>query len=229
MIAYENIANFSTKRRNFLALSTLALFGGLTGALFVFFPGFPRRNPRFIKKSRPKPYITSLSSGFYLNPKSDIAHYIFPNGMIRNVYYINEMRLKSIPIEDFKSLYFNQGLPHLNLSSSSSSFEDAVGRLIREDRIEQALELLRAALIHDVELQRRSGKKPSLRLYDLFAGLSVRYGQLQNLEYLIDLISEAKQRQLFSSRIDKWKDQNSRWYKGWSDSTNSKQWAGLLM
>lgn len=232
-------------RRIFLGFSTLTLVGAIISGLSYLIlghsiPSTPsktyrvqpivkKNNPRFVTRRRQRDVITSLQTDFYRNSKSNIIHFVLPSKVIRFVSSINEIRLKKSPVAQTKELILEKTGSRLHLMSASFSFENTTMKLIRAKLYDDALIMLKNSLMHDIELQRRSGKRPNYRLYDLFTGLSIRYARTENIEYTIDVIKRSNQIQDFSDRIEKWTNKNSRWYRGWSNKRNTKQWAGLPM
>jgi hypothetical protein len=121
--------------------------------------------------------------------------------------------------------------PRLHITAASHAFEQAAlfvlgGKdLLRHDH-EIACEFLVYALNHDLYLVGRSNHLPSFRLYDLLAGLSVRYDLTDYSRELVRLVKEFKLEQLFQSRLKKWQDPNSAWHQRWSDQQRPVSWNG---
>jgi hypothetical protein len=185
----------------------------------------PRR-----KRRGPKSVSSALSPGFYTNRRTSIIHRVLVARKIGHLSFISEANLRPLPPDAFENFRPGpKGLPHVHLTASSQAFEDAALDLVRRKDPGAAIDLLRAAITHDQEIQRRSACKPSFRLYDLLAGLSIRHAQTAQLRAMTQDLADAPHASLFADRIAKWTNTNSRWYKGWSTRTNQKQWGGLPM
>lgn len=232
-------------RRVFLFYISLTSVGAAIGALWYLILGrnltppsseehnsktiLKKNNPRFVTKRRQRDSFTSLPIGFHRNSKSNIIHYVLPSKVIRFVSSINESNFRKPPVIQAKDLTFDKSGSRVHLMGASLSFEDITMKLIQEKKYGDAVVMLKNALMHDRELQRRSGKRANFRLYDLFAGLSVRYNRPENIEYAIDVIKKSNQMQIFSDRMANWTNKSTRWYRGWINKRNSKLWAGLPM
>ncbi len=220
------------RRRILAAACSTAVAGGIAGVFWY------RRRPlisipsgstrRIVRRRGPWSVATQLPHGFYLNPRSGIVHVVLMSGRIGHVASIREAALQAIPML--------QGSPansapqrRVHLSAASQAFEDAALEFVRQRRHDAAIQLLGSAISHDLQLQRRSGNRPSLRLYDLYAGLLARYGERQQLQALVGLLPQGTHASLFASRAKSWSDPNSSWSKGWSKPGNGKRWGGLPM
>ncbi|GGX87095.1 hypothetical protein GJV26_29055 [Massilia dura] len=117
------------------------------------------------------------------------------------------------------------GTERAALSTASWAFEQAALRLLAKDgnrqaRVLPACELLLNGIRHDIAFKHRHSKlrkrsSPSFRLYDLAAGLAVRYDHPQVLQELTLRIEQAGHALLFRSRIRKWEDRGSSWHRRW--------------
>jgi len=192
-------------------------------------------NPRFRKrKRRPRFLLSTLAPGFYLNPKSGIVHRVERNGRMYCGSGINERRLRPYHV------LLKPELPiRTPLNCTSSTFEDAaIERLLIGDA-DGACALLAVATIAEL---RRHAASPSLRIFDLLAGLSVRFGKLHYRDKLIRTLNATLTRSAehyvydrslhlksdITSRIRRWKDPRSRFAKKWQ-AKGSVRWAGIPM
>lgn len=119
-------------------------------------------------------------------------------------------------------------------ATASWSFEHAaVGLLTKRGTgrvtIQRACELLLNGILHDVMFKRTHGhlrkrSAPSYRLYDLAAGLAVRFNQPHVLQELKLRIEQAGYGLIFESRVRKWEDPNSGWHRRWRDRRFPMRW-----
>lgn len=121
---------------------------------------------------------------------------------------------------------------HVALNSASWSFEHAALDLLAKgilnnDKVLHACTFLLNGIRHDLLLKRRFGHKrsaPSYRLYDLAAGLAVRFGLPQVLYELEAHIKDAKYELIFKSRMEKWNDLSSNWSRRWRSHRRPMKW-----
>lgn len=123
--------------------------------------------------------------------------------------------------------------PRVHLSNASVAFENAVifilaGKDLRANDYETACRLLVYAINHDLRLSADTGHLPSFRLYDLLAGLSLRYDRSEYSVELLRLVKELGLEPLFQSRIKKWGDPNSSWHQRWNNQERPLKWGGKL-
>jgi hypothetical protein len=120
------------------------------------------------------------------------------------------------------------------LATASWAFEHAALLILSKHaagrkNVKRACELLLNGIHHDVQYKKRHANArkrsaPSYRLYDLAAGLAVRYNQPQVLEELKHRIKQDGYVLLFESRIKKWDDVNSAWYRRWRERQVPMRW-----
>lgn len=120
------------------------------------------------------------------------------------------------------------------LATASTGFESAAllmlsTHLAGRKNVRRACELLLNGIHHDMvyktkhpNARRRSA--PSYRLYDLAAGLAVRYNQPQIMEELKQRIKLDGYGLVFESRLAKWDDVNSVWYRRWRERRVPVRW-----
>jgi hypothetical protein len=106
---------------------------------------------------------------------------------------------------------------------------------VKNQDYKTACSTLKLAIEIDIENMAKINKKPSIRLYDLLAGLSVRYDQMKYLEFLNDLIISLSKKTVgfddpgikqLSARLKICKHHESSWYKHWQDRTKKLKWGG---
>jgi hypothetical protein len=127
-----------------------------------------------------------------------------------------------------------QRKPRVCLSGASHAFEQAAafilqGTELRKKDYNRACELLIYAINHDIDLKNQTGGVPSFRLYDLLAGLSVRYDCREHFDELLRLVDEFGQSTLFQERKAQWQNPDSSWHKRWSDPHRNVRWAQLQL
>ena len=140
-----------------------------------------KRNPRFVGKTyktkRKKNYASRLGEGFYQNPNTKVIHYVDAKRMIKGVDKINERRLRKLSLNELVRITRGAGKNHVHFSVSSSVFETAALSSLNRGNVKLACDILVLAIEHDQRYKRNRYESPSTRLYDLLAGLSVRYNQ----------------------------------------------------
>lgn len=119
-------------------------------------------------------------------------------------------------------------------ATASWSFEHAAllvltARGTRRENIQNACELLLNGILHDVMFKRTHGhlrkrSAPSYRLYDLAAGLAVRFNQPHVLQELKLRIEQAGYGLIFESRVRKWEDPSNGWHRRWRDRRFAMRW-----
>jgi len=223
--------------------------------------------PRFRKSGKNLGTAPTLTEGFYLNPKSQVIHYLPEGKKPRFTGKLNANRLQpkdptEVAIESLntgastfeiaqpavsispveknaisKTAISRSGTaapagpPRVNVARASYSFEQAAVSQIKQNNVERGCDLLLYAIQY--ELRYRAAKPflrshaPSLRLYDLLAGISVRYNKPDYLGRLISL-TESVEAPIavkgFAQRLTKWRDPQSRWYGRWADKSKRIEW-----
>jgi hypothetical protein len=124
--------------------------------------------------------------------------------------------------------------PRVNLTQSSPALEQAALLILQKQSLEahdydRACQMLLYAIKHDLYLKSKLRRLPSFRLYDLLAGLAVRFEREQYLVELEDLLDADISSVLFRSRREKWRNPESSWYKDWRNKKRPVQWSGLKL
>lgn len=227
-------------RRDFLAW--LIVLTGAGGLWYSFALG-PRRtkgtvptagrrgnNPR--RRTRVKPFATSLPTGLYVNPKSQVVHFVSSAGVVCSVARIIVGALQPIPAsavsaprEDAPRGTAPQ--PRVKQGCASIAFESLALARIEGGQIDLAGDLLLTAIDYDLT-RVRYGYSPSYRLYDLLAILSVRFRRPSYLEKMREKIQSAPTQQM-RVQAAKWQNPQSAWHRKWSNTKTRKKWARLLM
>jgi hypothetical protein len=230
-------------RRTFLPW----LIAGVTGVNFLvirFFipkarplpnPKYNVRKPRFVKPHKIVLHKVDLKTGFYLNNESKIIHYLADG---KSPQFMK--KIGPTPVDPTKARVNSSNprasKPRVSISRASYSFEHAAAAEIKQKNIDRACDLLIYAVEYElqsayraarVDRFRPSKQSPSFRLYDLLAGLSVRFNKPDYMKRMIDAINsvkDSKVRQSFDSRIKKWQDSQSGWYSYWSDQNTPVKW-----
>lgn len=138
-------------------------------------------NPRF-KRRRSNPrsnVLQTKSRGLHINQKTKIAHYILDSGQLLGVSMINEKNL--VPVK-FKDLMPPPYYPRAHITRASATFELTALKYIKNQDHKSACD----ALMAGIQYNKIKNKEPDFRLYDLLAGLSVRY----NLPYYLNELRE---------------------------------------
>jgi len=172
--------------------------------------------PRF-KKRKPDNQL-KLARGFYLNPRSQIIHYIPEGERLRFTGCTNTRHLQPTTAADVLK-YATGTKPRVNVSRLSNSLEQAAAEQILQNNIELSCELLFYAIQRERPI--------SYRLYDLLAGLSVRFGKPDQMKRLIAHVNQMQSPQAlenFNPRLKKWHDPQSLWYRRWTDQSKKLRW-----
>jgi len=186
-----------------------------------------------------------LSPGFYLNSVSGVIHY-FSEQPVAQFHEENNDRLR--PVDPTKAginlADAGSSKPRINLSSASYFFEQAAVSELQKKEIEVACDLLMFAIQYELQSAYRAArssrfapyaKSPSFRLYDLLAGISVRFNKTDYLDRIIETIKSSKDKETikkFETRLSKWQDANSKWRGRWSDTNKPITWTvtkGLVL
>lgn len=204
---------------------------------------YPISKPRR-KNRKAEPKIPTLEQGFYLNPFSEIIHYAPESPRPRFASLLPLKRLQQVDPTKLPIKYSDPkaSTPRINISRASYAVEQAAANEINKKNIDRACELLLFGIRNELSASRiaRFGrlrpysKSPSLRLYDLLAGLYLRYNKPDQLAQLIDLIQKSQypDAHAFDSRLKKWQDSQTKWYRRWTDRNKQVQWTvnkGLVL
>ena len=158
-------------------------------------PTAGRRNPRFRRrKNKGNAYHTNLAPGFYLNPKSQVIHYVAADRRIVGVYRINERNLRALNPADLPNLLLGKNKPRVSLATASFAFEHAALASISVKNYALACRLLLAGIRHDQYFKQATLEEPSFRLYDMLAGVSLRFRQQKCYDEALRLARIAQQR-----------------------------------
>ena len=125
--------------------------------------------------------------------------------------------------------------PRVHLAAASWSFEEAALSILRSNsrigdtKSREVCELLLCGIQHDIIYKcktsnNRKKAKPSFRLYDLLAGVAVRYRQDDSFRQLLKIIDSSQYKLLFEPRIEKWKDVNGPWRQHWRNKKKPVVW-----
>lgn len=144
-------------------------------------------------KTKTPALVTKLAPGFYLNPKSQVVHYVTLNHKIARVSKINEKVLQPLKPADLVKLPANSTKPRVHLAVASYSLEQAALSSVQAKDYTTACQLLAAAIRHDQLLKKKRAESHSVRLYDLLGAISLRFGQQQYLSQMLGLAQSARQ------------------------------------
>jgi hypothetical protein len=74
-------------------------------------------------------------------------------------------------------------------------------------------------------------KRPDLRIFDLLAGLAVRYGHNRYLHDVIAAVQSSPPhcQACFSDRVEKWRAENGNWRRRWADREHFIKWHRPIM
>jgi hypothetical protein len=119
--------------------------------------------------------------------------------------------------------------PHVNLASASWAFEEAVMEVLGKEPFHRkhsakVCELLVFAIKHDIVFRRAVTRRPNYRLYDLLAGVCVRFKHDRYLTELKRLILDAGEEGPFKTRMTRWNDPQGSWRKRWRNRGRPLKW-----
>lgn len=154
--------------------------------------GLRKPRHRHTKKKTPA-LVTMLAPGFYLNPKSQVVHYVTPDRKIARVHKISEKLLQPLKPTDLVKLPANTTRPRVHLAVASYSLEQAALASVQAKDYSTACQLLAAAIRHDQLLKKKRAESHSLRLYDLLGAVALRFGQQQYFSQMVALAQSARQ------------------------------------
>ena len=213
--------------------------GTLAISLSIISPRLPiiesARSPRFrLRKSNPRSEpLATQSRGLHLNQRTKVAHYILDSGQILGVSKIDVNNL--IPV-NFIDLKLPPNIPHAHITRASATFELTALEYVKIKDYQSACKALMTGIQYDRIFLTKVNKGPDFRLYDLLAGISVRYGLPNYLKELSTQLSIKKTDQVtvgretaLSARLKKWRDPNSKWHKKWTDKSKEIVWCALPM
>jgi hypothetical protein len=176
----------------------------------------PWKTQRYPKRRRSSSVVAEdLNQDFYNNPKSQIIHYVSYDKRILDIKNINKERLAQHMVkEPLLELNFKNKNQRVHLSTSSHSFEQAAMLSMRQKEYKKACQLLLYGIKHDLLFKIGIGRPPSFRLYDLLAGITVRFENEVGKQYFEELMQAIrtaeqktahtdKEKQVFAFRINK--------------------------
>jgi hypothetical protein len=119
--------------------------------------------------------------------------------------------------------------PRVHLASASWAFEEAAVAMLRKKPFgrkhsEKVCKLLVFSINHDVFYKGKRSRPHSYRLYDLLAGVCVRFRQDTYFEEMLRVIDATGQEGLFRTRIAKWNDPQGSWRKRWRNRQRHVKW-----
>ena len=143
---------------------------------------------------------------------------------------------------DTDSKRYDKKKPHVQLSRSACAFEQAALSRIASNDIESACLLLLCGVQHDL-LYSQWERRPSIHIYDLLAGLTIRYEKPQHFKTLKDLIDKQQNQinivrrcniqldpmTVIHKRQKIWEDTTSNWHKRWANKSKPLKWSGVPM
>ena len=179
------------------------------------------------------------ANSFYRNKRTGIVHYVLHNGLIPGIERVSVHNFSAISSEWIESPKDGQNLrelltkeedTHLHLSRASYSFEQAAVMQLKKRNHRMACDLLVQGIQHDLSFKKHTGQPLSIRLFDLLAGVALRFDEPQVFD---DMIGKAQkfsresnqiQKAVLQARLKKWQDVNSTWRKRWLDKKTPVVW-----
>lgn len=173
---------------------------------------------------------------------ADILHYIGADGRfsqrgcLPSLESLTKVRAPTMSHVGTVASSVTSPVPRVHLATASWSFEEAVIAVFRQGPIgrkksHEACQLLLCGIQHDLLFKQRINKerkkgRPSFRLYDLLAGVSVRYRQEESFNQLLEMIEGSGQRLVFQTRLEKWQDVTGPWRQRWRNRKKPVIWKG---
>jgi hypothetical protein len=209
----------SASRRRFLLLilaGAAAVSGATVRTGYAWLPSRPAR-PRF---RRVKRWVqTTWPSGFYLNPKSQVLHYVDVRGRARGLTNRGKAQLVRYHLAAGNG---TGDTPAVRAAIFSPAYEAEAQRMLKANEPRQAMELLFRALAQDAALA-DAGRQPSVRLYDFLAVVIVHFGNDDDMNRLQKIVPHRYRESVFSDRMIKWSSPDSAWYRRWK-RTGEVRW-----
>lgn len=127
---------------------------------------------------------------------------------------------------------------HVHLASASWSFEEAAIAILQSGSIDshktkEVCQLLLCGIQHDLLYKQstnniRKKAQPSFRLYDLLAGISVRFREDESLQNLLEIIRKSEYQIVLEPRIEKWQNVSGAWHQRWRNPHKRIKWRSRL-
>jgi hypothetical protein len=105
--------------------------------------------------------------------------------------------------------------PHIPAPRHGPLAEYAALMLVGEGDSAQAIAVLWSAIMHDTAFKKGRGGRPNRRLYELLAGLAVRFSSPGDISRLGDYVAEQWPHDRLSARRNVWRAPASRWRSRW--------------
>lgn len=191
--------------------------------------------PRFKEKKREtRSGILAINTrGLHLNVRTNVMHYILDSGQILGVTAVNVGYLKKVETSVLKE---PPALPRININRASATFELIALDYIKQKKFSLACDALMLGILYNREKLSRTKGHIDFRLYDLLAGISVRYELHSYIKSAIEGANEKTHDKLCSKcnkalvdRAIKWNRINGQWRKKWEDSSKEIIWCALPM
>ncbi len=188
------------------------------------------KSPRYRKRNSLQPIQIDLEPGFWgnkqTNGKGEIVHIVsrgkttyIQGDSTPNTKHFKEINIDLIVKNEYLILFNgSKGLVQLEavaleqLNGKSKNSKLAIGLLI-------------AGIRYDNHKHPTSTGRPSYRIYDLAAGLALRYDS-EELPRIIELANMQHDKKL-RKRIEKWSKKDSEWARKWSSRKREVLWAGV--
>lgn len=188
-----------------VALAGLAILASPRLVISALLPGKSLRAPRYRKpaiRNRLEPLAAAYRDSFRLNRSSNIVHYVDWEGWSAGAEGMAERNLSPVERKQAISLLLQSKLKpvapkgdpgengknqkpeeRLNEWQTGAMAERLALEAARQNNLDLALNLLWKGIEHDRAFKRLNLNKPSYRLYDFYARLSVRAGRLGSKDW----------------------------------------------
>ncbi len=218
-------------RRNFIygiiaVISTLVTgFFGIISSQNVSVRRILFPNPRWRRKIlRSKEVPNTYYVGFYMNPKSNILHYVNDQRRTRSTNLDFNSQLLFVEI-----LLKAESEARLNLKDLSLASEKEALKAISDNNYQDAISYIYHSVFQDrkylasIDTRLDLNKKPNYRHLYLLAGLTLRYGYFEPNETIFAIIESYKDLNTnrdvsikINSIISTVNDTNSNWHQRWT-------------
>ena len=195
--------------------------------------------PRFRRRLGPEPK-TGLENSFQRNTNSFVIHYFGKRGLTSNREFLLQVNLAKVELSEVLTVLMGTNkhsfselheppswapevakdklsrTRRLNLSQASALIECLALEQWETDR-KGALDQIRVAILFDTEFKKRISKRPSYRLYDLYAGLAYKMKDEDTIDDLINYAQTTwKDDKRMSKRIERWKAPTAAYSSKWN-------------
>jgi hypothetical protein len=211
---------------------------------------FRKSSVRYRARKKIARPATGREAGFYVNPKSGVVHFVTPRQEILDInadMATTRLAPVTVPMVSPQGKRLRaRRLPFAIEQAALGQFPTSRSGAVtgNADECDRACEILLAGL---KRLEEVAGTRPCFRLFELSAGLAVRYQRLGQLNNVIEAAAASRFRRLLWRRVEVWKatiplleqtqqsgqngeqskSQIAGWVRLWMDTAHPVRWASF--